>query len=104
MKVAYQQGDVILKKVEQLPKGVMKVSVSSQLIVERGEGVNTHCINDTDKVEVYDKDGVMYLKVTEPVNLVHEEHGIIEIFPGLYEKVKEREFDYDTEEARNVLD
>lgn len=104
-KVAAQHGDVLLYSVIDIPKGAKKIDgVKAGFIVERGEGVHTHILNDVDGVEVYEKDGVMYLSVSKAVELDHEEHGIIVLKPAIYRKEIENEFDYETEEARKTKD
>ena len=46
----------------------------------------------------------MYLKVDEPIQINHEEHGVQTINPGNYIKDIERQFDYENEIERRVID
>ena len=96
-----QQGDCILVKVSSIPKSAKKVKFDG--VVLRGEGTNTHEVVASE-VEVYEQDGTMFLKVDKKTNLVHQEHGTQVINPGIYKRVIEREFDYESEEARNTQD
>jgi hypothetical protein len=105
-KARNQHGDVILKVVAEIPDGAKRLKVSGVFVVEKGEGVHTHIITDTDQVEAYEKDGVLYLKTGDkPVNLTHEEHGTQTLEPNkIYRKDIEQEFDYESNEARNTRD
>lgn len=99
-----QHGDVLIYKVEAIPNGAKKVNIQNGFVLERGEGVHTHVINDVSGCEVYEKDGVMYLSVSSPVELDHEEHGVKVLEPGIYRKEIENEFDYESFEARKTVD
>ena len=45
-----------------------------------------------------------YLKVDEAADLVHEEHDTITVPPGIYEVVRQREYDESAEQYRYVAD
>lgn len=100
-----QHGDVILIAVDKIPDGAKRVPIAKEnFILERGEGVHTHVITDTDGLEVYEKDGVLYLLSEKGNTVTHEEHGPQTIQPLPQEKIIEREWDYESEEARNTED
>ncbi len=104
-KIYGQHGDVILEAVAAIPSGAKRIEVKKGFILEKGEGVHTHTIPETDGLSVYEKDGVMYLTAEKPINLTHEEHGTQVLEPNIiYKKVIEREFDYESMEARKTLD
>lgn len=103
-KVYAQHGDVLLYQVDAIPEGSKQIKVKNGFILEKGEGVHTHVITKVDDLEVYDKDGVIYLKVEAPTELDHEEHGVKVIEPGIYRKEIENEFDYESEESRKTMD
>lgn len=46
----------------------------------------------------------MYIRISEPTPLSHEEHHTLTIQPGVYEIKNEREFDYFENAMRKVLD
>ena len=112
MKNVYmQQGDVILYHETSIPKKAKEIKINNEFILEHGEGIHKHrlvpksgmlqeqvCISETeDKIYLEIKDNGLLL--------VHEEHGTSQIEPNLIlSKVKEREWDYEVQEARNVLD
>jgi len=95
-------GDVSLVRINQLPDGVDTVKYTPNFVLEKGEGVHLHTIKD--KCEIYQKGGVMYLKVDSPIRIDHEEHGVEVIEPGIYRKDLEQVFDYEEMEARKVID
>lgn len=123
-KISNQHGDVVLQRVIEIPKEAKKIKVDEGFIVEKGEGIHTHILKKKsqkkvavkdgisplemnsmmDLVEVYEKGEDMYIKVKETVCIDHEEHGIQTLEPGIYKKNIEREFDYENEIERRVLD
>ena len=105
IKLHTQQGDCLLELVTTVPKTAKQIKLDGNLIVLRGEGVNTHTIEDVSGVEAYEQDGVMYLKTSKPVKLVHAEHGTTTLEPNkIYKRVIEREWDYFAEESRQTRD
>jgi len=95
-------GDVTLYKVSSIPKTAKELKWKKGFILEKGEGVHTHTIEN--ECGIYEADGVLYLKVEQPVQINHEEHGLQTIEPGLYRKDLEQEFNYEDMEARNTQD
>lgn len=103
----YQQGDVLLHVVKTIP-GRAKFLHPSERGVVLAEGESTghaHCIADTEHAELMRLDDTTYLNVTgESVVISHEEHGAIEVPPGMYRVERVREYDHFAEEARVVED
>jgi len=100
-----QHGDLILEKVLEIPAGAKKIKIFKGFVVERGEGVHAHILQETDGVSAYEKDGVLYLKAEKGVELLnHEEHGIQTYEPGIYRKGIELEYDAESDEARQTMD
>lgn len=102
-----QQGDVLLKTVEVIPTTAKKLDTGNSFVVEHGEGIHKHVIvadKLSDNVDVYQDGETLYLSVKKPTELRHEEHGTQVLEPGIYKKVVEREFDYESMEARNTQD
>lgn len=95
-------GDVTLVVDNKIPKGAKQIKCNKGFILEKGEGVHTHTIES--ECEIYEKDGVIYLKSDKPIILNHEEHGIQTLEPGIYHKEIEQVFDYEEMEARQVID
>lgn len=104
MKVTNQHGDVIFQKVDSIPQGLKKQKAKKNFIIEKGEGVHTHTFIDGD-CEIFISDsGEIYLQAKTPITIDHEEHKQMVIEPGIYKKVIEREFDYETMESRRTID
>lgn len=103
-KITNQHGDVLLIKIDKIPLEAKKQKIKNGFILERGEGVHTHVVKDVSNVEVLTIGDRMFLKVSEPTEIDHEEHGVQTIDPGFYEKEIERQFDYENEIERRVLD
>lgn len=102
----FQQGDVLLKKVSAVPVGAKKrATVGGRYVVAEGETTgHAHALVASEAVEMYERDGVLYLNVKEPTSLVHEEHDTQTVEPGIYEVGIVREVDPFTEEVRSVRD
>jgi hypothetical protein len=103
-KVINQHGDLLLQRVDAIPKGAKKLNVSNGYVLEKGEGVHTHVLENVNGVSVYEHEGKIYLKVDKTTTINHEEHGRQTLAPGIYEKNIERVWDYESEEARRTID
>lgn len=106
----YQQGDVILEKIEALPSGAEKIGMKP---VMEGEGHHEHvlCPEKPKEAEMYEREGVLYFRLSAPAPLKHiqkgggkGEHGTQVIEPGLYKVGQVYEHDWWTAEARKVID
>lgn len=103
-KVTNQHGDVVLTKVNSIPTSAKLVKIKKGFIVENGEGIHTHTLPNVDNVKVFMDNETMYLNVLKEIEIEHEEHGIQTIDPGIYRKDIERQFDYENEVERRVMD
>jgi len=101
-KIILIHGDVSLYEAKEIPKDAKKLKWHKGFIIEKGEGVHTHTIED--ECEIYEKDGALYLKIDKPVEIDHEEHGKQTLEPGIYRKDSEQEFNYEDMEIRNTQD
>ena len=102
-KVTNQHGDVVLQ-VAEIPADAKPVKIENGFILERGEGVHTHVFPDVSGIEVFEKNGETFVRVNKATRIDHEEHGIQTLKPGIYKKNIERVWDYESEEARRVID
>ena len=86
----YQQGDVLIEKVEEI-----KGKKLNHLVLARGE-VTGHCHEITaGEAELYEEEGILYLRVKgEEATLTHQEHKTIKIPKGDYKIRKVREYDH----------
>lgn len=99
----YRQGDVLFKAVKSIPEGG-KVRKSGHILEGEVTG-HIHRLAETQltEAEVLECGDGLFLSVTgEGVSIVHEEHRTLELPPGNYEIVRQRE--YSPEEIRNVQD
>lgn len=110
----YQQGDVLLKKVKELPNGCEKLDTR---VLQLGEVTGHKHQFLQDNVEVYiapefkgqemtitPDEGKFIVVLDSPSALTHEEHRPVIVEPGVYQVDIVREFDYDSMEARRVVD
>lgn len=100
--VAYRHGDLIITKVAE----VMGSKVD-HLILAFGEATkHKHEITEG-KAELFEANGVLYLKVeSEEAELTHPEHNSIKIPKGAYQVEHQREYapDQTYRRERRVLD
>ena len=88
----YRQGDVLLKKIETIPEGAQPTNDD---VILRGEatGHAHRLVNGTIFTRTSFPTNQMYVEAKVGAALVHEEHSTIEIEPGLYEVIRQREYD-----------
>lgn len=115
----YEQGDVLLKVRSTVPKGY--VLHEGEKALQHGETTgHMHRFLMTDKVDIYVppmaerinlSNGMTivpgigkYIVVREEAYLRHEEHKPILVPPGTYEMDLVREYDYEKDEMRRVVD
>ena len=109
MKRHYSHGEMNIFESTEVPEMAKLVSPKSgKYIVADSETTgNHHCVKEAEGVELYEKDGVLYLKnsVEAEVFCVHEgRHDTITLDPGVWELEAAQEYDYLTEEKRAVAD
>lgn len=98
----YRQGDVLLQAVSGLPKDAVQQKDKGSIVLAHGSSTgHTHAIS-TKKATRYEHNGDMFLEIKPGAELVHEEHRTINLEPGFYKKVHQREYAPDA--IRNVLD
>ena len=86
-----RHGDVLVQRVESLPKGCMK---RPGLILAHGEATgHSHRIKERGAGCLYGGHDGIYLDVTaEKATLVHQEHKPIELPKGVYRVWRQREY------------
>lgn len=100
-----RQGDVFLKKVEKVavkPTGKKVEPQNGRLILAFGEATGHHHSVPADVCEMYEDEKATMLVVNAPTTLDHQEHATIEINPGVYWVVRQREWTDNDE--RRVMD
>lgn len=93
----YRQGHILLDKRRSLPRGATPVEHEpGKVVLARGETGREHLFQ-SDRVALFraENDGTTdtFIEVIgeEPVALIHEEHGAIDVDPGVYAIVEQRE-------------
>ena len=102
-----QQGDVIIRRVRALPRGLTAVPIHARggYVLAEGEATGHAHLLEAEGVEVFaDEQGTLWIKSSQSAQLTHEEHHAQTIAPGLYRVDRVREYDAFAEEARNVAD
>lgn len=102
------QGDVLFTPIDKIPTGLKR---SKEAILAYGE-VTGHKHEILDEVDYYLSDGsdpwvVGFLDVKKEVDIVHEDHEGITIYPGKYEIRNQCEIEVNEEDKeifRRVLD
>ncbi len=102
-------GECQITKVTKLPQGADRKEIGSeyQIVAESEVSGNHHVIDINDGVEFYEVDGKLFLKNTEETQvrcLIKERHDAITLDPGIWEIGCQQEYDYLTQEKRNVAD
>lgn len=98
----FRQGDVLIRAIPSLPSAELEKQKDG--ILAHGEVTgHAHRIADLAAAQLFVCGDGMFLTVGEGgVAIVHEEHGAIDLAPGAYEVIRQRE--YSPEEIRNVAD
>jgi len=94
----YQQGDILIKSVDALPKSVVKQK--SGIIKLGSQTGHSHML---DKGEVYLSDNKMYI-VAKDSTIIHDEHKPIKLADGVYLIDEVLEYDHFLEESKAVID
>lgn len=106
---AYLHGEVIVKEHERIPNGavLIKPKNNKYIIAPSETSFNHHCIEASEQCEMYENDGVLYLKNDAPVKMfcVDKSRHDTEVLPvGIWEINRANEYDYLTELTRKVAD
>ena len=88
-----RQGDVLVLGVAEIPEEAKPIARDrGRVILACGEVTgHAHAIAARDAT-LLELDGERYLRVTAPVTLDHEEHATIELPPGAFRVVIQREY------------
>ena len=99
-----QQGDLVIERIDKIPSDAKLVSQGNRKHVLRQGEVTGHAHVIEDDVELYEKDGLFYLKAGKEVIIGHEEHKPVALQEGIYEISGVNEFDYIVQMERQVRD
>lgn len=97
----YRHGDVIIVKADSIPAAAIRRPAA---VLARGEATgHSHRIEDPRSVELFDHEGMGYLRVTgSEARLVHDEHSPIVLPRGIFRFWMQRE--YTPKEIRRIVD
>lgn len=88
----YRQGDVLIMKVDNLPKGAEVKDTGNRVVLAWGEVTgHAHAI-DARFAKMYTAEGQNFIRVEPGAELVHEEHSTIALTPGVYRVIQQREY------------
>ena len=108
MKIQRQQGDVCVESAK-IPSGAAPRKRHARgIVLAEGESTgHAHVVTcgactDAELLELGDR---VFLRIMGgDATVIHEEHGPVTLPPGEYEIGIVKEYDYDREESRNVID
>lgn len=88
----YRQGDVLLARVDSLPKNATRKPVEQRIVLAWGEVTgHAHAI-DARFAKLYEFGVDRFIEALDGATLVHEEHSAIKLKPGVYRVVQQREY------------
>lgn len=101
-----QQGDVILNAVTKIPVTAKKVNPTLRgYVLAEGEATgHSHTLEALDTCEMFSDGASLFLSLTAPQKIRHEEHKEIELPAGKYKIGIVREVDPFENEIRKVQD
>src|SRR3990167_442817 len=90
MKNQFRQGDVLIEKIDKMPKGLKR----KDQIIALGEVTGHKHFFPSEQVLVYkDENNNQFVNVQKTAELVHDEHQAIKLEKGNYKIVMQRQFD-----------
>jgi hypothetical protein len=98
-----QQGDVLARKLNEMPCGDQKSIAKRRCVLAHGESGHSHVVED-DEAELIQIGERMLLKLGRAAIVKHEEHGHQTLSPGIWEIGRVQEYDYWSKMARRVID
>lgn len=101
--MTYRQGDVLLMRVKNIPQAATtKPSENGLVILAHGEATGHHHSLPGADVDWFTLGANQFVLVKSPTQLTHQEHAPIDLAPGRYQAIRQRE--YTPEAIRNVQD
>ena len=99
MSLHYRQGDLLFVQQDTRPETSLTARQGNVIVAGEATG-HTHRLQAGTILEA--PDGALYLDITQTTQVVHEEHGLCMLDPGLWLVVRQRE--YSPEAIRTVED
>ena len=86
----FRQGDIYFEEVESIPEDA---KVQTDGIIARGEVTgHTHRVQNPSMGAIMMAASVMYLNAIKTMSIVHEEHNTIDLPPGNWQVLRQREW------------
>ena len=99
----YQQGDVLIEGIVDIPKEAKRLMETCIVLAEGEATGHAHVI--TDKLaKAFCVGDALFLELSKDTEVKHEEHGTVTLSPGKYKVGIVREYDHFAEEAHRVQD
>lgn len=103
-------GECFINKIKELPSGLSKAkkfNKNSYKLADSETTGNHHLLEAKEGVELYEKNGVLYLANEVPCDVycaIENRHDNITLEPGVWEIDRVQEYDYLTGLSRKVAD
>lgn len=106
-----RHGEVILKKVDVLPKGAKLVESGTEIVIGKSESHHDHVLTvprGTGVVKMYEIDGKTYLDIPRKADLIHQKesqsHSTQTFAPGIYIREIRQSYSYASQQMQRTLD
>ncbi len=99
MSKLYRQGDILFKKIDEIPKKAKKIE--TDVIVEGEATGHAHKIVNGFIFQTWNE---MFIEAKTGAEIVHDEHDPIALEPGYYEVIRQKEYDPTFIDPRYVED
>lgn len=96
-----QQGDLLLKPANSIPQ---TAKLLQHKTLAEGEHTGHAHIAEGVDVELYEKDGQLFVHCPNGCEITHQEHKPVTLPAGDYKVERVQEYDHFAEESRNVAD
>lgn len=101
----FQQGDVLIERVESVPHEATPVQPGQRgHVLAEGEATGHAHTVPAAHATMTRLGAKLFLTVTAPTVITHEEHKPVSLEPGIWEIGRVREWDYLAQMARTVAD
>jgi hypothetical protein len=78
---------------QEAPDSAARLTTATRVVIAEGEKTgHAHAIVGDD-VELYEREGTLFVSVSYGAHIEHEEHATLELPPGTYEVVRQREYE-----------
>lgn len=91
--LTFRQGDVLLVEVEDIPEDASPEPRHGRIVLAEGEATgHAHAVHERD-ARTFTYEGERFLLTKSKAQLIHEEHGPIEVPEGAWRIVIQREYE-----------